>query len=135
LRQTRRAGRALGDAIQHKRIEMNSKNHGEPRKKRTTALARNASVREAASNASSPTDHGATVTDKEPETGYDLRFLVFGMLRPLYVDLPLKAEAVLAAVTDAVRQAEKDDRRVRFTTGKIDVYYRTLMKRRLLRNI
>jgi hypothetical protein len=112
---------------------MSTKHHGQGRKTRK-APAPNAPERKVASNALPPTDQAATVTDKEPEPGYDLRFLVFGMLSPLYLDLPLKAEAVLAAVTDAVRQAEKDGQRVRVTTGTIDMYYRTLMKRRLLQN-
>jgi hypothetical protein len=111
---------------------MSTKNNA-LRHKRRRGHAPTASLSKAAAKASIQRDHAATATDEEPETGYDLRFLVFGMLSPLHLDLPLKAEAVLAAVTDAVRQAEKDGQRVRVTTGTIDMYYRTLMKRRLLR--
>jgi hypothetical protein len=113
---------------------MSTKNNDQSHKRRR-GHAPTAPLSKAAAKASTQPDHAATATDEEPENGYDLRYLVFGMLRPLYLDLPLKAEAVLAAVTNAVRQAENDVRRVRVTTGTIDVYYRTLMKRRLLRNI
>jgi hypothetical protein len=112
---------------------MSTKNNAQSHKKQR-GHAPTASLSKAAAKASIQPDHAATATDEEPETGYDLRYLVFAMLRPLYLELPLKAEAVLAAVTDAVRQAEKDGGTVRVTTGTIDRYYRTLMKRRLLRN-
>jgi hypothetical protein len=114
---------------------MNTKNHGAPRKKRTKARARNASVREDASNALPPTDHAMTVTDKEPETGYDLRGFVFGMLKPPNVELSLKAQAVFEAISHAGEFTPNDGRKVRITSGIIDHYYRVLMKKRLLRNV